>query len=243
MDKKLLSTGLKSMGIESSEEIEESFEKYMDLLLEWNDKMNLTAITDENEIIAKHFLDSATCLSIDGISEAERLIDVGTGAGFPGIPLRILTNKGKWVLADSLAKRVGFLNRAIDSLGLEDIVAVHSRAEDLGRDKNLRETFDVAVSRAVANLAVLSEYCLPLLSVGGIFLAMKGPKAQEELEDAKLAIEVLGGKVKGRVSVKNSYLESRHEIIVVEKVRNTPKKYPRRPGTPSKNPILQGENK
>jgi len=243
MDKKLLSSGLASMGIESSEQIEDSFEKYMELLLIWNKKMNLTAITDEREIIAKHFLDSATCLAIDGVSQAERLIDVGTGAGFPGIPMRILSGKGEWLLADSLGKRVGFLKEAIESMGLDGITAVHSRAEDLGRDKRLRETFDVAVSRAVANLAVLSEYCLPLVSVGGIFIAMKGPKADEELENAKRAIEILGGKVRERVSAKNPYLESRHEIIVVEKVRKTPKKYPRRPGTPSKNPILQGENK
>jgi len=241
MDKKVFSSGLASMGIESSAQIEDSFENYMDLILEWNEKMNLTAITDEREIIAKHFLDSATCLCIDGVSEAQRLIDVGTGAGFPGIPLRILSRKGEWVLADSLGKRVGFLSEAIKTIGLRDIIAVHSRAEDLGRDKSLRETFDVAVSRAVANLAVLSEYCLPLVSVGGVFIAMKGPKAEKELENAKRAIEVLGGKVRERVLVKNPYLESRHEIIVVEKVRETPKKYPRRPGTPSKNPILQGE--
>lgn len=231
------------MGIESTEEKEEAFEKYMELLLEWNSRMNLTAITDERDIIVKHFLDSATCFAIEGIVEAERLIDVGSGAGFPGIPLRILSGRGKWVLADSLGKRVGFLGKVIETIGLKDIAAVHSRAEDLGRDKSLRETFDVVVSRAVANLAVLSEYCLPLLSVGGLFIAMKGPKADEEIEEAKRAIELLGGRIKERHPAKNPYLETEHEIIVVKKVKITPDKYPRRPGIPSRNPILQGEEK
>jgi len=238
MDKKLLSSGLALMGIESSRDIETAFEDYMNLLLKWNKKMNLTAITQERDIIVKHFLDSATCLSIDGIVHGERMIDMGTGAGFPGIPLRILRREGEWVLADSLGKRVTFLRESIKSLGLKDIIAIHSRAEDLGRDKKLRETFDVAVSRAVANLAVLSEYCLPLVAVGGIFVAMKGPRADQELETAKKAIEVLGGKVRERVLVKNPYLESGREIIVIEKVSKTPTKYPRKAGKPSKNPIF-----
>ncbi len=215
----------------------------MELLLDWNGKMNLTAITDEKEIIIKHFLDSASCLKIEGVSEAKRMIDVGTGAGFPGLPLRILGSNGEWVLADSLGKRVNFLWEVIDKLELPGISAIHSRAEELGRDSVLRESFDLVVSRAVANLAVLSEYCLPLVSVGGLFLSMKGPKADKEIEDAEYAIKLLGGIVKDRILIKNPYMESQHEIIVIEKVSETPEKYPRKPGTPSKKPILQGDKK
>ena len=241
MDKGLLSEGLKEMGIISSAEIESRFEQYLELLLSWNEKINLTAITDEREIIVKHFLDSATCIKIEGLSKAKKMIDVGTGAGFPGLPIRILTTSGEWVLADALGKRVKFLQQVIDKLEINGISAIHSRAEDLGRDLALRESFDVAISRAVANLAVLSEYCLPLVRVGGLFLSMKGPKADKEIEDAKYAIELLGGIVKDRIAIKNPYIESQHEIIVIEKVAKTPKKYPRKAGKPSKNPILQGE--
>jgi 16S rRNA (guanine527-N7)-methyltransferase len=243
MDKSLLSSGLDSMGIKCSSEIENRFERYMELLLDWNGKMNLTAITDEKEIVIKHFLDSATCLKIEGVSGAKRMIDVGTGAGFPGLPLRILSSNGEWFLADSLGKRVNFLREVIDKLDLSEISAIHSRAEDLGRDSVLRESFDLVVSRAVANLAVLSEYCLPLISVGGLFLSMKGPKADKEIEDAEYAIKLLGGRVKDRIAIKNPYIESQHEIIVIEKVSKTPEKYPRKPGTPSKKPILQGDKK
>ncbi len=241
MDKKLLSSGLDSMGIKCTNEIESRFESYMELLLDWNGKMNLTAITDEREIVIKHFLDSASCLKIEGFSDSRRMIDVGTGAGFPGLPLRILDSNGEWVLADALGKRVKFLQEVIDKLELSGISAIHSRAEELGRDSVLRESFDLAVSRAVANLAVLSEYCLPLLSVGGIFLSMKGPKADKEIEEAKYAIKLLGGIVKDRVLIKNPYMEGQHEIIVIEKVSETPGKYPRKPGTPSKKPIVQGD--
>jgi len=157
------------------------------------------------------------------------------------LPLRILDSNGEWVLADALGKRVKFLQEVIDKLELSGISAIHSRAEELGRDSVLRESFDLAVSRAVANLAVLSEYCLPLLSVGGIFLSMKGPKADKEIEEAKYAIKLLGGIVKDRVLIKNPYMEGQHEIIVIEKVSETPGKYPRKPGTPSKKPIVQGD--
>lgn len=209
-----------------------AFIKYRDLLVEWNKKFNLTAITDDDGIARKHFIDSLSLL--DFIKNTGRLADVGAGAGFPGIPLKIAGFKGEITLMDSLNKRVGFLKTVIDELELSECSAVHMRAEDAGRGK-FREHFDVVTARAVANLPVLCEYCMPLVKTGGIFIAMKGPEAEHELRDSGNAIERLGGKLR---EVKSLQLgEFERKIIIIDKIKETPKEYPRKPGTPKKKPL------
>lgn len=237
MDRALLERGLRPYGLILEPEAANRFERYMSLLLEWNRYMNLTAITDENEIVKKHFIDSASCLSIAGVRGASRRIDVGTGAGFPGLPMAILDPGGTWVLADALTKRVKFLEAVVETLGLEGVEAIHGRAEELGRNPAYREAFDLVVSRAVAHLTVLSEYCLPFASVGGLFVAMKGPKAAKEVRESEKAIRLLGGRVRECVSIESSFDEWGHQIIVIEKIHPTPDRYPRRPGQPAKKPI------
>lgn len=237
MDRGLLREGLKNLNIEISIEAENRFAMYMKLLLQGNEKMNLTAIKDEREIVVKHFIDSASCLTIPGVLEAKRMIDVGTGAGFPGIPIKILKQEGLCVLADALNKRVKFLETVVEALNLTETRAIHGRAEDLARSADLRESFDLAVSRAVAHLSVLSELCLPFVSVGGMFIAMKGPKAKDEMREAKNAVELLGGKIRKSVLVNMPLMDMQHEIIIIDKVRPTPAKYPRQSGKPAKNPI------
>ena len=175
------------------EEKVKKFQKYKDLLLEWNNKINLTAITEENEIILKHFIDSCTILKY--IEDNQKIIDIGTGAGFPGIPLKIMNKSLEITLVDSLNKRVNFLNEVINELELENIEGIHARAEDLGRDNNYREKYDVATSRAVANLSTLLEYLMPFVKVNGICICMKGPNIEEELNEAKKAINELSGKL------------------------------------------------
>lgn len=212
------------------------FSKYANLLVEWNDKINLTAITDEEGIVIKHFLDSLSIFPFLP-KDAKTLIDVGTGAGFPGIPLKITVENLKVTLLDSLDKRVKFLNEVCSALQLKDITAFHGRAEDFGSDKKYREHFDVAVARAVAALPALLEYCLPFVKVGGIFMAMKGPDAKEELKESKKALEVLGGEL---MEVKSFTLpHSDHErcIIMIRKCRHTPPSFPRKSGKPTKMPI------
>lgn len=237
MDKALLERGIRSYGLSLEPEAAERFERYMALLLEWNRRMNLTAITDEDEIVKKHFIDSASCLSIPGVRNARRRIDVGTGAGFPGLPLAILDPSGEWVLADALTKRVNFLKTVVETLGLEGVEAIHGRAEELGRNPIYREAFDLVVSRAVAHLTVLAEYCLPFAALGGLFVAMKGPKAAREVQEAEKAIRLLGGRLRECVSIESGFGEWGHQIIVIEKVHPTPDRYPRRPGQPAKKPI------
>ena len=191
--KDILKFESKKMNINFNEEQIENFYKYMNLLLEWNQKINLTAITDEREIIIKHFLDSLTIAKY--IDRENSLADIGTGAGFPGIPIKIYKPDIKITLVDSLNKRINFLDEVIKDLKLNDIETVHSRAEDLGRNKNYREMFDVVTSRAVANMSVLSEYLLPLVKVGGKCICMKGSEIEEELQNSKYAIKLLGGEI------------------------------------------------
>lgn len=208
-----------------SEQIEQLY-TYMNELLEWNEKINLTAITEPKEVILKHFVDS---LIINKYLKGESLIDVGTGGGFPGIPAKIKSAELKVLLLDSLNKRINFLNNAIEKLGLTHIEAIHSRAEELGIKEEYREKFDNVVSRAVANLNVLCEYMIPFAKVGGQCICMKG-QIEEELEEAKSKIELLGGKI---VKVERYTLpltDMERTIIVIEKVKETPKKYPRKPG-------------
>lgn len=213
----------------------EQFDKYMDLLLEWNEKINLTAITEKNQIILKHFIDSLTISKY--IENNSKVIDVGTGAGFPGIPLKIYNNTLNITLLDSLNKRINFLNEVINELQLEKIQAIHSRAEDLARNNNYREKFDYAISRAVANLSTLSEYLLPYVKVNGKCICMKGPNINEEVKNSKQALKRLGGEI---IDIKNFTLpesDIERNIIIIKKIKNTDKEFPRKAGIPAKKPL------
>ena len=216
----------------NDEQIEE-FKKYLELLIEWNKKINLTSITEENEVITKHFADS---LSIQKyIKDNSKVIDVGTGAGFPGIPLKISNSSLEITLLDSLNKRINFLNTIIQELHIEKIKTIHGRAEDFGHNLDYREKFDYAVCRAVAKLNVLAEYMLPYLKIGGTFICMKGPNIEEEIEIAQKALKILGGKIE---KIESFELEgNQRNIIIIKKEKNTPKNFPRKSGIPSKQPI------
>ena len=218
----------------SVEQLEQFF-AYMNLLIEWNEKMNLTAIVEPNEIILKHFIDSITILK--EIDNNSKIIDVGTGAGFPGVPLSIMNPTLKITLADSLNKRLIFLQEVVNQLGLKNIKIIHARAEELGKNKKYRENFDAATSRAVANLSTLSEYLIPLVKVGGKIISMKAGGAQEEIEAAKKAIKILGGEIEGIEEFKLPQTEIERTIILIKKEEHTPNKYPRKAGVPSKEPI------
>lgn len=225
----------KKLDVEIRDNQINKFYKYMKILLEWNQKINLTAITDCEEIILKHFVDSLTIAKY--IDKKSYLVDVGTGAGFPGIPLKIVREDLNVVLLDSLNKRIMFLNELINQLDLKNIEAVHSRVEEFGRNKKYREKFDVATSRAVANLSTLSEYMMPLVKVDGKCVCMKGKEIEQELQDAKNAINVLGGKVVDKVEFQLLDNDINRSIIFISKVKSTSSRYPRKPGTPSKEPI------
>lgn len=226
---------LKEFNIEINEGQIKSFEKYMNLLLEWNEKINLTAITQPEEVKLKHFVDSLTVLKY--INDDDKVIDIGTGAGFPGIPLKIMKENTKITLLDSLNKRINFLNIVIETLNLRNIQAIHGRAEEIARNKLYREKYDVAISRAVANLSTLTEYMLPFVKVGEKCICMKGANVNEEIEKAKNAIKELGGEIE---RVDNFYLsdnDNERNIIIIRKVKETSSKYPRKAGMPSKEPL------
>ena len=213
----------------------EQFNLYMQLLLDWNKKINLTAITEENEIILKHFVDSLTVLK--HIGENDRIIDVGSGAGFPGIPIAIMMPNIKITLLDSLNKRINFLNEVKDKLALKNVETIHSRSEDCGKDKKYREKYDVAIARAVANLSTLSEYLLPFVKLGGKMICMKGSEIEQEVINAKNAIKKLGGKID---LIEDFYLpgsDIKRNIIISKKINKTPDNYPRKAGTPGKDPL------
>ena len=224
----------KQIEIELTKEQIEKYYNYMNLLLEWNEKINLTAIIEPREIILKHFVDSLTIAKY--IKDDEKLIDVGTGAGFPGIPLSIVKENTDIVLLDSLNKRINFLEEIKQNLKLENITTIHGRAEEFGKNKKERETYDIATSRAVAPLNILLEYLLPLVKVGGKAICMKGSNI-EEIENAKNALEILGGKIEKIEEITLPNSDIKRNIIIVKKVKNTPSKYPRKAGTPSKEPI------
>lgn len=232
---KIFKRYLEKIQIDIEKEKIEKFYKYMNILLEWNKNINLTAITNPEEIILKHFIDSLTIEKY--INRSESIIDIGTGAGFPGIPLKIFREDITVTLVDSLNKRIKFLEYVIDKLNLKNIQAIHGRAEELGKNKNYREKYDIATSRAVANLSTLSEYLIPFIKINGRCICMKGPDIEEEIKNGKNAIKVLGGKI-----IKNDFLtlpnsDIKRNIITIKKLEKTPIKYPRKPGTPSKEPI------
>jgi len=232
----MLEKAAQEIGIKLNPSQNMRFKDYMNLLLEWNEKINLTAITDKNEIVIKHFIDSLTCYKY--IKNDHKIADVGTGAGFPGVPLKILLgNQLEVYLMDSLAKRLKFLEVVAKELKLEKVVTIHGRAEDIGANKEYREKYDVVVSRAVANLGVLAEYCIPLVKVGGKMLSMKGGEPEEEIETAKKAIEVLGGEVELIEKIKLPMSDITHSILVIKKIKKTPFEYPRRAGKVDKDPI------
>ena len=232
----IISNYLNDLNIKLNEEQIEKFYIYMNLLIDWNEKINLTAIIKPEEIILKHFVD---CLTIANyIEDNSKLIDMGTGAGFPGIPLKIYRDDLNIVLADSLNKRINFLNEVIDTLKLDNIETIHTRAEELGKNKKYREQFDIATSRAVANLATLSEYLLPFVKIGGKCICMKGSEIDEEISNAKKAITILGGKVVGKDIFNLPQSDLGRSIVVIKKVKETPGKFPRKPGTPAKEPIV-----
>ena len=226
---------LEKMSISLNKEQYDQFYAYMVLLIEWNEKINLTAITEPQEIILKHFVDSLTIAKY--IEEEKTIIDMGTGAGFPGIPLKIYRNDVKVVLADSLNKRIKFLNEVIEKLQLKNIETIHCRAEELGKNKEYREKFDYATSRAVANLSTLSEYLLPFVKLNGSGIFMKTMEIDEELENAKKAIKILGGRIEKVNKFEIPESDLGRSIIIVKKEKQTPSKYPRKPGTPAKEPL------
>lgn len=227
--------GAKGLGLKISREQSEKFQRYMELLIEWNEKLNLTAITEPEEIVEKHFIDSITLLLACKPKEGAKLLDVGTGAGFPGVPAKIMRPDLKVTLLDGSNKRLNFLGELCGELGIE-CERVHKRAEEAGLDRRMRESYDLVTARAVAQLRVLCEYCLPLVKMKGFFVAMKGPGAGEELTEAKKALDILGG---DRVEVKQVQLPNAGErnLVVVQKLSFTPKGYPRHGGTISKHPL------
>ena len=226
---------LAKMNISLLKEQYGQFYAYMELLIEWNEKMNLTAITDPKEIILKHFVDSLTIAKY--VKEDKSIIDMGTGAGFPGIPIKIYRKDVKVVLADSLNKRIKFLDEVIDKLKLENVETIHCRAEELGKNKQYREKFDYATSRAVANLSTLSEYLMPFVKLNGKCIFMKTIEVEEELEKAKKAIKTLGGKIEKVDKFEIPESDLGRSIIIVKKEKITPNKFPRKLGTPAKEPL------
>jgi len=231
-----LQTEAKKIGVELNNNQLEQFYKYMKILLEWNEKINLTAITEENDIIYKHFIDSLTIYKY--IDKDASLIDVGTGAGFPGIPLKIACLDCKITLLDALNKRLNFLNEVIVQNNLKNIQTIHYRAEEAGKNKDYREKFDITTSRAVAPLNVLVEYLLPLTKIGGKCICMKGSNLKEEIENSKKAIELLGGEIEEINEFVLPDTDINRTIIVIKKIKTTPIKYPRKAGMPSKEPIV-----
>ena len=236
-DKQPLVEGCASMGIDLHEDQIAAFESYLSLLLEWNKKINLTAIREPKEIQIYHFLDSLSALKLDIIKKNSSLLDMGTGAGLPGIPIKIICPQISLVLLDSVNKKVRFVETVIEQLKLDKCTAVHARAEEMAREPGKREAFDVVVSRAVAEMRVLSEYCLPFVKQGGYFLAYKGPGADEELKDAQNALKILGGEWVETRDIKVPFSDKTHKIIVIKKKSKTPKQYPRSAGKPKKFPL------
>ena len=227
--------GLLNLKLELTEKQIEQFLIYYEMLIEKNKVMNLTAITEYDEVIEKHFLDSISLCQVYDLSKPVTILDMGTGAGFPGIPLKIAFPEVEITLADSLNKRIKFLDEVIEALGLEKVTTVHARAEELARNKEHRESYDVVVSRAVANLSTLGEYCIPFVKQGGCFISYKSGEVEEEVENAKKGIKILGGQIKD--IYKFNLSDQKRSFITIEKIKTTPKTYPRKAGTPAKMPL------
>ncbi|HLR64448.1 MAG TPA: 16S rRNA (guanine(527)-N(7))-methyltransferase RsmG [Pseudogracilibacillus sp.] len=239
MDKKTFASALASQNIQLDEIQLKQYDTYFRLLVEWNEKVNLTAITEEEEVYVKHFYDSISPSFYYDFSKVNTICDIGAGAGFPSIPLLIAFPHLQVTIVDSLKKRINFLDILTKKLNLDkQVTLIHSRAEDVGRDKQLRESFDLVTARAVARTNVLSEYCLPLVKIGGHFIALKGQFLDDEYEESKKAITTLGGKYKERFEFTLPVEAGERNIIVIDKVKKTPKTYPRKAGTPAKKPII-----
>ncbi len=237
MINKTLVDGFNVLGIPYSEEIESDFNVYKDLLLEWNQKINITRIENDEEIYVKHYLDSLVLLSCGKDLASKKIIDVGTGGGFPGLPLKIVEKSLKVTLLDSLRKRIDFLDLVSNELKLENVETLHGRAEDIAHDAKYREKFDVCVSRAVASLNVLSELCLPFVKVGGYFASYKSQNIDEELIESEKAISLLGGKIAEVKTINIPNTDIVRKVVIIEKTNKVPKIYPRKAGTPSKKPL------
>lgn len=229
--------GAKDLNIDLNENEIGNFILYKELLKEWNQKINITAITDDVEVDIKHFIDSIVLFNTGLFNGNKKIIDIGTGGGFPGIPLKIINKDLEVVLLDSLKKRLKFLDIVIEDLKLQDIFTIHGRAEELSRNEGHREEYDIAVSRAVASLDTLVEYSLPFVKVGGHFIAMKGSEIAEELNGAANGIEVLGGKVIKKEKITLPLSDIEHSLIIIEKIKETPTKYPRGGGKPKSKPL------
>lgn len=237
---KIFYKGLEELGIELSEKQIHQFIKYYEMLVEKNKVMNLTAITEFNEVIVKHFIDSLALVKVvdkDDLSNGISIIDIGTGAGFPGIPLKIAFPNINITLLDSLNKRINFLKEVSDELGFEGIDFIHGRSEDFGRNPQFREKFDICVSRAVANLATLSEFCVPFVKVGGSFISYKAGDCGEEVKESMKAVEKMGGKIINQLEYMVPTSDLNRVLLFIEKEKATPKSFPRKAGTPAKEPI------
>lgn len=235
---KTLEEGFKQLKLPYSTEIENKFIKYRDLLKEWNKKINITSIDDDEEIYVKHFLDSILLLCPETALEKKSIIDVGTGGGFPGYPLKIVNDNYSVTLLDSLRKRIDFLEEVSRSLNLKNVEFIHGRAEDFGQNPGYREKYDICVSRAVAPLNVLSEYCLPFVKVGGYFAAYKSENISKEISDSEKAIAKLGGRISEVKEVSLPGSDIVRKIVIIEKTEKTDAKYPRKAGKPAKDPLV-----
>lgn len=236
-DLKVLEQGCEQLGICLDDEKKQQFISFYEYLIEKNKVMNLTGITEFQEVLVKHFLDSLACVKAVEMKNVKKVMDIGTGAGFPGIPLKIAFPHLEACLLDSLKKRVNFLEETFELLKLDNITAIHGRAEEFARNKIYREQYDLCVSRAVSNLATLSEYCLPYVKVGGKFVSYKSGTVQEELQQAEKAVKILGGKIQDVVYFNLPDSEIQRSLVVIEKIRPTAGRYPRKAGTPLKEPL------
>lgn len=237
MDYQILEQKLGELGIKQDQNQLERFHKFYQLLIEWNKVMNLTGITEYEDVVEKHFVDSLSIIKAVDLSRIHTVIDVGTGAGFPGIPLKIAFPHLRVVLLDSLNKRIKFLDGVISQLGLTEIRTIHGRAEEYARKEEYREQFDLCVSRAVANLSTLSEYCLPYIQVGGIFVPYKSGEIDDEVEQSKKAVRILGGNIKDVMKFELPGTDIHRSFVLIHKEQHTQKKYPRKAGIPAKEPL------
>ncbi len=228
---------LKSSDLECTEVQVEKFEIYKNMIQEWNKKINITSITEDAEIYMKHFVDSIIVKKYFNMDKVDKMIDIGTGGGFPGIPLKIIYEEMEVTLLDSLKKRIIFLDEVVETLELEDVELIHGRAEDFGTDEEYREQYDLSISRAVAPLNILSEYCIPFVKVGGCFISMKSGDVDKEIEESVKALEILGGRVKETIKYQLPGTDISRSIIIIEKFRDTPDKDPRKAGKPTKKPL------